>query len=184
MPAPVPTSKNPETKTIMRVYGAFVAALLLSLAPDPVFAFVALLIFTGVMIAAYMIRKRSEEDSLTENHMTWIIRTIWIVCLFALVTVTAGSFYLWSRIDFTAIQPCAEKAGDLIASQVGEPGTMELLAIIEPCEKAFVQDNRMPLIMATAIAALPLLLYLVLRLTKGIARAAKGYRLADIKSWF
>jgi uncharacterized membrane protein YfcA len=183
MPAPAPTSKNPEVKTIANVYGAFVASLLLSFVPDPVFAIVATIFFLGVLISAYLVRRGAEPESLTENHMTWIIRTIWIAGLFAIVTIAAGGMYLWTQLDYTSIQSCASKIGDLVM-QGGTPSTYEMLALMEPCEEQFMHANRMALIISTIIAAGPLVLYLVLRLTKGIARAAKGYRLANPKEWF
>ncbi len=180
----MPTSKNPEVKSIIRIYGAFVASLLMSFVPDPVFAVIAAVFFTGVLAAAYLVRRKAEPESLTENHMTWIIRTIWIVCLFSLATIAAGGVYLWTQVDYSAIQPCAETAGDLVMARNGNIEARELVAIMEPCKRAFLDDNRIALIIATITAAFPLVLYLILRLTKGISRASKGYRLANPKEWF
>ncbi len=185
MPVPTPTSGNPEMKTILHVYGVLVAALLLSFVPDPAFAIVATIFFLGVWIAAYIIRKKAEEDSLTENHMIWIIRTLWITCLFSVVTITAGGLYLWSQLDYSAIQPCSEQAANyLMAQQSGTVNATELMALMGPCEDAFLRDNQPALILSAIIAALPLIIYLVMRLTKGLSRAVKGYRLASPKSWF
>jgi len=61
---------SPEQKPIVRLYAAFVASVLLSFVPHFFFAAVALLLFTGVMIAAYIMRGRAGEQSLTENHAT------------------------------------------------------------------------------------------------------------------
>jgi uncharacterized membrane protein len=185
MPAPVPKSgQNPELKPIAHVYGAFVAALLLSFIPDPLFAVVSVLFFAGVLVAAYIIRRKSETDSLTENHMTWVIRTIWIVCLFSFITTAAGGIYLWTQLDYSAMEPCSANMGEYILSQGENISNKQLLALAEPCKDEFFAANMRAFIIAATIAALPLVLYLVLRITKGLSRAIKGYRIANPEEWF
>lgn len=185
MPAPVSTSsKAPGQKTIMRLYGAFVASLVLMFVPSVIMALVALLLFCAVLVAAYVIRSKAEEDSLTENHMTFLIRTIWIVCLFSVITVTIGGLYLWTQADVSAIEACAGPITDYIMANAENVIVTEVYRLTEPCVAPLIQANVFPLMMASAVTILPLVLYLILRLTRGIGRASKGYRIAHPKAWF
>ena len=52
------------------------------------------------------------------------------------------------------------------------------------CMDQFMEENRAVFYKAGAIAIVPVVLYLLYRLSKGLSRASRGYRVADVKSWF
>lgn len=176
---PDQSERPPEgQRTILQIYAVLAVSLLLSFVPLPSFALLALLTFTGVLIAAYVLRGRAESpDSLVAQHMTYIIRTIWITGLFGVGTLILGSVYMFSQYDPAPLLECVNVntlPTDMIALQ----------AMMQPCIDAFISANMHVFITATIISAGPLVVYLVYRMAKGINRANAGYRPTNLKSWF
>ncbi len=168
--------RNKDIKIVTNVYAALTVSLLLSFIPVAGAALLATILFLGVWITSYVLRARADQNSLTENHMTFIIRTIWIAGLFSLFTIGAASAYLLSLYDPSPLYQCT---GNLNSTD-----TAALIAAVQPCVDRFVQANMMVFINATLIAAGPLVIYLGYRLFKGLARGIKGHRIGDTKSWF
>ncbi len=171
-----------EQKMVMNVYGALLASLLLSFIPEISFALVAMLFFFGVLVIATIIRSDAHPDSLTVNHMTWIIRTIWLACLFSVATIPAGGVYLWTHLDFSEIESCSLKASNYINSQNQNLSPLELWSFLDPCAGPFLKHNWELIVAAGFITLLPITVFLTIRLAKGISRAAKGFQLANAES--
>ena len=168
---------SPEHKTILNIYAALTVSLLMSFLPMMSAAFLALAMFLGVWIAAYVIRSKSEHDSLSFDHMTFVIRTIWISGLFAVITTSIAGMYVISVVDSTAVMACASSVSTSLDMKAME-------AAVQPCMDQFLQDNMSEFIKGTLIAAGPLVVYLGYRLSKGLSRALKGHRIGDVKNWF
>lgn len=168
----------------MKVYAAFAVSLILSVLPNATAALVSLIFITGVLIAAYVIRKKDDDDGLCNNHMTFIIRTIWVGGFLAIVTVTAGSAYMLMHINNVPLNSCIDTflAIDPAAAQTMSPA--QLLELFNPCLPAFIETNKVTLTNSMVISAGPPLVYFLYRHIKGFARAIKGYRLANAKAWF
>lgn len=169
--------KDPEQKNILRLYAASCVMIVFSFIPTITAALTTLLLFTFVLIAAYVMRRKSEEHSLTENHTTYIIRTIWISGLIAVLSLTAGSFYMLGHIDQNPLNGCANTI-------LGMSDPNAMLAVMQPCIDEFVALNKQVLMISGAIVAAPVLLYLILRYARGLPRAIRGYRIAHEKGWF
>jgi uncharacterized membrane protein len=167
-----------EYKHVMQVYGALCAALVMSLIPQVLYATVALLLFTGVMTAAYIVRRQGEKDGLAENHMTFIIRTLWISSLLAAITTALAAAYVLSVYDPGPVNECANQ---LLNMGLSDYAGMQ--RAVAPCLDEFLAVNQAPFMIGTALAAGPVMLYFIYRLLKGLARAAKGYRIAHVKNW-
>lgn len=167
-----------EQKKVIRVYAAFVACLFLGLVPSILFATLTALLFTGVMSAAYRIRKNSAEGSLAENHMTYIIRTIWLISFLAIITLGVAAAYFLSVYDPTPVQSCF----DGIMS--GTAHASSATALFMPCADDFNEANGTALKIGGIISAAPVVVYFLYRLMKGVPRALQGYRVANVKSWF
>jgi uncharacterized membrane protein len=170
---------DPEQRKIMQVYGMLGASLLLGFIPNVIFAIPALILFCCVPPIAGRIRRRADPASLAANHMTYIIRTIWIATLLAAVTTALATVYILSAYDTSPLQSCVDK---LINS--GNVGGSSASTLLMPCMDSFVTVNKNIFLLATLGAAIPFALYLVWRLSRGVSRAQKGYRLANVKSWF
>ena len=171
-----------ETGKIMRVYGALAASLILLLLPHVAFCAMALLLFMGVMIVAYVMRGKADVQSLTHDHMTFIIRTIWIGSLFALVTTVIAAVYMLGYADQSPLMPCAEQA--MNAASASTPADMKQIdALMQPCVSAYVSANKVVLAVSVLIAGLLPLVYFAYRLAKGLSRARRSHRIGDNKSW-
>lgn len=173
-------------KKIVRLYGAFGAGLVFSMVPLWSAAIVSATLIAGVLIMAYVVRTDTEHGSLSENHMTFIIRTIWIGSLFALITTAAASLYFFKTLDNAPLQPCADAILSL-ASGMTEPAAMERIIdnfMAMPCWANYWQKNIMIFITGGVIAAGPILIYFAIRYIRGLTRAMKGYRVANPKAWF
>lgn len=177
-------SDNKEQKKIYNLYALFGVSLILSLIPVVSAALLCLLFFTWLLIAAYRTRGKAEEHSLTHNHATYIIRSLWIGAFTSLVTMLAASIYLHFNVNHEPFMPCATNIAELGIAALETMSSAKIYALVEPCVEDFISYNKQQLMMAAVIGILPPLLYIAFRFTKGFMRAAKGYRLADPKSWF
>lgn len=177
------TEGSKERRQVINLYAAFGVALILSLVPSVAVALIALLFITGVLVAAYYLRRKAAEESLLENHTIFIIRTIWISALISVVTIAAGSAYMIPRIDHVAFGPCANALAQKGPEYAQTASFEEVYKAAEPCMEAFL-DMNYRLMMGTAIMmALPIIFYLLFRYGRGLSRAIKGYRIANPKGW-
>ncbi len=178
------TQTDPSQSTLTKLYSALLAALVFSFWPSVTAALMALIFATGVLVAAYIYRGKSEEGSLLHNHTTYLIRTIWVGSFFALITTSIASFYMITRIDSMPMMACLEP----LARQMQE-GTVHLdqamlMEMIAPCWDQYMDINRQTFITSGAIAVIPVLLYFVIRLVRGFTRAMKGVAITKPKAWF
>ncbi|MCK5285054.1 MAG: hypothetical protein KAJ86_05650 [Alphaproteobacteria bacterium] len=171
--------KSTEQKKILQFYIVFGVMLVLFLVPSLLAAIISIILFCGVTISAYLIRRNSEDGSLTHNHMTFIIRTIWIGSFFASLSMLVGGTYLFLEIDNTPLNPCIQSMLNSIPSSINQ-----LNAIIEPCANDYWIANKKVIIISSGIVAIPILAYFIMRYIRGISRARKGYRISNPKKWF
>ena len=169
-------------KTILRVYGAFAATLIFMLIPHIGMCVIAILLMLGTTIAAYSVRRKAEPDSLAADHMTFIIRTIWIGSGLAAITTALASGYMLATADMVPLQSCSNHAAQTMAN-TGTQDPAAIQALMQPCIDGFVNGNMGVLTNAVIIAAGVPMLYFAYRLAKGLSRARKGHRLGNVKSW-
>lgn len=180
---------GPDQRRILRLYAAFGAALVLSVLPYMLAAFLSLVLGLGVLIAAYILRKDTAEGSLMENHMTFVIRTIWIGSFLALLTTSAGSIYLFQSLDNTPLLPCIENLIGMLSAITPDTSVealQELMSqeIIYACVENYMKANLRVFIGAGVLVAGPVLLYFIIRYARGLSRAMGGYRVAHPRHWF
>lgn len=174
---------DPGRGKTVALYTAFGASLLLMVVPHAVAAAASLVLLLGVLIAAYIVRGKNDEDSLAGNHAVFIIGTIWISGFFALLTMIAASFYMLPRVDNAALQPCMQNLLNNYEALMQNQDIAALSAMLQPCMHDFVQGNYRLFLVSLLIAAAPVLLYIAVRFTRGLARAIGGYRVAKPRSW-
>ncbi len=170
-------------KAILNLYSVFGVSLILSVLPYASAAVLSLVFFLGVLIAAYAIRKKTEEHSLSENHATFIIRTLWISAFLSLVTTAIATAYMMSGIDYSTFEPCANTLANKGTAWMESASMMNVYAVIEPCVDNFLDFNKTLLMNSVLIAGGPIVVYMAYRMVKGLSRAMKGYRLSNPKSW-
>ncbi|MEM6603861.1 MAG: hypothetical protein AAF621_07405, partial [Pseudomonadota bacterium] len=165
------------------VYGALAAVTVLTFIPMLSMAVAALALFLLIFIGLYVVKGKTQKDSVVENHMIFLIRTIWITSLFSIITMTAATIYLLPNYNPDALLPCGDSMMGILSSNP-EASMAVLSDALQPCMDQFVSDNQTVLINATIIGAGPIIIYFLYRLFKGGSRAIKGYRLANPKGWF
>lgn len=170
-----------EKANALQIYAAFGAALVLSFVPTMFAAFLSTALGLGVLIAAYVVRKQNDAGSLSENHMTFIIRTIWIGSFFALITMTAGSIYLFLNLDNAPLEPCFS---GLLSAAGSITDMASLKASFGSCYEPYWFLNKGTFITGGVIAAAPILVYFLVRYARGLSRAMNGYRVAKPLAWF
>lgn len=170
-----------ERQKILQVYAALAATLILSLVPYLSAAFLSLFLGVLVLVMGYVYRGRAEAKSLMENHMTFVIRTVWIGSLFAVICMALGAAYLLSSLDNEPLYDCLE-GFMAMGNDIYHPEIFK--TVFSPCQDGYWAVNMEALITGGIIVAVPPLLYFSVRLVRGLSRALKGYRLADPHSWF
>ncbi len=175
-----PNHVDPDQGAVNKLYAALGASLVISCVPSIIAALFASLLFMGSLIAAYFCRKRADEGSLLENHSTHIIRTIWIGSFVAMLFIIAASFYMLQNLDSLPMMNCI----DLLVNAGTSIDASSAMNILRPCWDEYMRVNYDLFITSGAIAIGPAALYFIYRYIRGLTRAIKGYRLANVKSWF
>lgn len=178
--------EDPERKKVLALYALLILTVVMTLVPHLAFVVVSTVLLVAVLALAYVVRAKALPDGLAANHMTYIIRTIWLSSGLAVVTTGIASALLIYRMDETPVQPCTQKLAEHVLgnSQALESTDIAGLAsFLDPCMEPFMQANMGALIMALVIAAGPLLFYVALRMIKGVSRAHGGYRVAHPQAW-
>lgn len=145
---------DPDQKHVLNLYAAFGVSLLLAIVPSLMISIIALLFILGVLIAAYWLRSRAAAESLSENHATYIIRTIWISTFVSSITLTIGSAYMLAGIDYTAFTPCAQSMAAQGPEFAQSASFQQIFEIAEPCMSAFIDFN-LALLTITAVITQP-----------------------------
>ena len=179
----IPSHPEPELKTVVTLYLIFALGLFLTFFPYALAAAGALILVLGVMMAAYSLRKRHAPGGYVENHMTYIIRTIWIGSLYSVVTLGLGSAYLLTFINNAPLQPCIDRILDMEGNPAAVADPVALYAGFEGCYSTFVSLNMAIFVIGGLIAMGPLILFFFARGWHGYQRARKSYRVANVKSW-
>lgn len=152
-----------ERKTILTAYGLFAAMMAVSFIPSAWAAVTATILYFIALAFPCHARKRAAAGSLTGNHMTYIIRTIWIASFMAVVTVAAGVCYVLALYDPASIDACAQ---NLMS------GSMDT----EACIADFMDANGNVLFAGGLIAAAPVAVYCLWRLFRGTNAALRNVR--------
>jgi len=167
---------------VIALYAAFGASMVLLLVPDVIVTAASLVLMIGVLIACAAFR-RGGDDSLQANHAIFINRTIWISGLFAGLTTAAASFYMLPNINNEPLAPCSEKILAHAEALAQGENIAVVAEILQPCIHPFVQANEQIFGISVLAAAAPVLLYIAVRFTRGLARASGGYRVNHPSSW-
>lgn len=127
-----------------------------------------------ILIAAYVRRSYTEEDSFEHHHLTFIIRSLWIYSLFASIGLIGGGWMVWENGDREAIDT-------LVNAVMG--GAIPTEADFDQTARAYMIDNQALMHKALVMWMFPSTLYLVWRLGRGILRAFRNYRVQNIYAW-
>jgi uncharacterized membrane protein len=161
------TGFEKEEKQINKVYAAMAGMLIFSCVPFVLLQILAFILLLYGMMKAYRLRARSAEDSMTHNHMEFLIRTFWISSLFFLIGFAGAVVYLMKKLDLNAVN-------NILNSM--ENGMMTGQFVLTPDIKTLA---------IVSVAAIgPSIVYFIYRIAKGFARSLQGYRIGNVKAWF
>jgi uncharacterized membrane protein len=172
-----------EENRILNVYGALAFSLILMLVPHWAAALLSLIVFSGVLTVAYRLRRKAQPHGLMEDHMTFVVRTIWIGLLLTFVTTVIGGLYMLVTMDQRPLQSCAAQAAEMLLAN-NTPDMNALNNVMQPCLTEFMQVNAQVMMMALLISAILPLIYFAMRIARGMGRARGGHRIGNVKSWF
>ena len=155
-----------EQKTVIQIYGFFLMAIIFNFLPSTLFQTIGLFLALGLVISAYVIRRRAENGSLAHSHMSYLIKSFWISSLL-LVLGTVASFFL---ADHSIIHDAVDQvAGGVIMSE-------------EQIEMILMDYARANFLIFSAVLA-PSVLYLTYRIVKGLILAKDKKPIKNLKSW-
>lgn len=175
------TEKNKDQMIASKMYLAILISLVLTLAPTMSMAIVSTIFLTGLLIAAYVIRGKVEEDGLAHHHMRYIIRSAWIGSLYAMLLTGFSSAYMIATIDYSPIDPCAQ---NMARAGMGIGGSeIVIMEMALPCIDTFLAVNKQSLTITALITAIPVLLFFFVRFGRGFVAARQGQVVKQPLSW-
>ncbi len=166
-----------ERQKIIVMYIIFFLSFSLALIPVSAASVFAIMICVCTLSTIYSFRMNSEEDSLLENHMTFLIRTFWRANLYLLITSFVGILFLLVSIDYQPLGPCIDTISGTL-----QRGNFSLLSkILGVCNSIFIEKNWFNIKITAFIAFSPVLLYLLVRCVKGWALIIQYKMVPDAK---
>ncbi len=166
-----------ERQKIIVMYIIFFLSFSLALIPVSAASVFAIMICVCTLSTIYSFRMNSEEDSLLENHMTFLIRTFWRANLYLLITSFVGILFLLVSIDYQPLGPCI----DTISGTLQRGHFSQLPKILGVCNSIFIEKNWFNIKITAFIAFSPVLLYLLVRCVKGWALIIQYKMVPDAK---
>ena len=168
-----------EHKTVMMVYALLWLLLMFCLLPETLCFVLSLLMFTVVPMTAVFVRHKTAPNSLSANHMTWIIRSVGLSAMLAVLMAIVGVIYTLTHVDFAPLGDCVSS----IMQKNDDLANAEMQLLSSSCLNDFVTTNLHLLGTASLIAEGPFAVYLLWRLTKGLIRARKDERIINVTRW-
>jgi uncharacterized membrane protein len=171
-------------KTILNLYAILGVSILLSILPYSAAALISLIFMIVVLIWGYSVRKRTELDSLAGNHAVYIVRTIWIASFFALATTALACLYMVPQLNHAPFEACTNALTTKSLEWLESADMNEVYELMRPCVDGFIAVNKALLITAVLIAGGPIIIYMTVRLFKGVSGILKARNIPNAKSWF
>lgn len=166
-----------EQKNILAFYVVFFVSIFISFIPVNIASLFAVMICVCTLSAIYSVRSTAEEDGITENHMTYLIRTFWRANLYVLIASLGSLLYLTIFVNYITLHPCLSYISDHWTYIVRQGNFDTIFSIMKQCGSVFYSKNYHHLIIAAFIAFSPSLLYLLLRCVRGWRLIIKNERI-------
>lgn len=162
-------------QAILTVYGLLCVGIVFSMVPVLPIFFTGMMLIPFVLVLAWMLRFGKSPDTLIYNHMIYISRTIWMFSLLLTITSSIAGFLVMTGADNSAYQNILNDMMNGISYSHDQMYDVMI---------SYIKTNMGLMICAVALCTIPTLGYVVYRLTRGMSRALKGYRLANPQAWF
>jgi uncharacterized membrane protein len=158
---------NKDQKTLLQIYVAYLISLICNIIPSSTVQTFGMILFIIIFIATYFYRSKSEENSLINTHMQYIIKNIWISSMFLIIGMIAAYLLADHSIinqTMNAIQqgiiPSEDQINDLLLT--------------------YFKFNIFVFIATLS----PSLIYLAYRLINGMVKAKENSPIINLKNWF
>lgn len=141
-----------DTKSSLMLYAGIIGSILAQFVPVSAIQGLGALGILAILFITGHLRRRSKADSMIHSHATYLGRTIWIWSFILLISLVVAGYHAstqYSLSEFTEITRA------LAAHDIDDPAVREFIKI-------------------GLYAALPGVIYLVMRLARGIAAIARG----------
>ena len=159
----VVTKNERERSQLVGLYMLFFFSLFITVIPVTPASVFSFMLSVCTIAGLYSIRLKTEEDSLLENHMTFMIRTFWRSFLVFLSGAFIGLLFLLASLDYTPIAPC----GEVFFNALNRFAFTTMAKTIDICGELLYEENVRNFTITALIAFSPVLLYLVYRCVIG-----------------
>ncbi len=156
-----------EIRVIYISYLVLFLSMLAAFVPVSIASIFAAMICVCALAGVYSIRSNAEEDSITENHMTFLIRTFWWANLYLLISTMLAGIYLAAFADYSSLTPCVSYINNHLAAILNNGDMGRIEKIMKPCGEAFYNGNQQHVIITLLLALAPVLTYLMYRCSLG-----------------
>ncbi len=159
---------NSEHKKILLYYGLLHGTFYAMFLPFLNVSFLASVGLIFLIFFLYAARSKADEDSLLENHLSYLIKSFWKGNIFLVLFFAIGGVFLSLTMDYAPIMPCLDYVMNNAMSLAQKNDLSTVIEIFKPCEKQFLAKNMGQLIATGTIAFIPSLAYLSYRLVYGL----------------
>lgn len=161
------------------LYASLLGSCIFGVVPLAVAQIVSLLALIVAFYLCYKWRKSTSVDGLLHNHLTFLIRTVWIFSLFFLVGFVPGSIWFWEAGDHAEMFSFAD---DFVNGSYFDP--IEAQRAYEAMLGQYWEANKALSIKIIVLTMGPSLIYYFYRLSKGLINMRKHQQIANVSSWF
>lgn len=159
---------------ILSLYALFVLVLVFGFFPYALLQNVSIWLCLLLIVLAYVFRARAQDDDLEHHHAQYIIRSVWVFSLIALVGMFGAGFAIGREADSSALD-------DLLS--LVQTGGMVSEKDVESAFQRYFETNEALIFRRFLLFMAPAQLYAAWRLVRGLPRAMRGYRVSHPKSW-
>ena len=158
---------NKDKNTALQIYGVYLISLICNIVPSNAIQTFGMVLFIIIFIATYIYRSKSEENSLMNTHMRYIIKSIWVSSIFLMIGMIGA--YLLADHSIVNQTVNAVKQGMMFS----EDQINDLLL-------TYCKANSFVFIATLS----PSLIYLTYRLIKGMLITKNNAPITNLKNWF
>lgn len=172
-------NQTDERKKILKIYIGFFAVIILQFVPVTILQLMALAAAIILLILMYSYKDKSDKDTLSYNHMIYLIKTFWVGSLFMAIGTLIFTYIVWQFGDHSDYMALIKKAayGEFYDRSQIEKAVRIMM-------EKYLEKNMGLFIKAGLVCIGPSLLYLFFRLGKGLLQARKNNVLEHPTHWF
>ena len=159
--------RSKEKKKIILLYLIFSLSVFAIFMPSPHTSVFAIMITSCILSGLYSIRNNAEEDSLTENHMGYLIYTFWRTMLYIFFFSFIGSIYFVIMLNYEPIKPCYAYLEKHMGAMIQHGNFGSIAKVLNLCKEGFLAKNRTHIYVACLVSFGPSFAYYTFHVIRG-----------------